>query len=736
MARTSELDVLPKGEVARAQLQQARLEGAANPNVQEPQQLPTQDETYAVLASKSKRNITAAPPRYAALGPQAPNAAESSALEARAAAFEADNATATAPPVQDTYACLTPKSKRNIKPGTAASSGAYAQLSPRSGVPGAVDPDAIPIFNPVHPVPGTAEYVPDYEAIDEAEPMYMSCQGHENVTATVCAKPGRRRSAVGASFYAALLKGTEQGYENDDAAGGGAAAPGGAYAQLVPRSTAPGDAASVFTFNAVRPVPGIEEYVPDYEAIDDVEPTYMTVLTATDQPQVPDLSPGHGIVTPLSASPGSTVLSSFYTSLTPTSSPPVSPAVSPMSTGPQQHGHESPAYDNAEAVGGDHHGPGLDPQPHAVAQPLGDDNYDVPFPPQPKRDTVWDMPTRAGSSDSAVSSATAYDTPVPVTADGSKQSPTWTIAGASSIRSFSKRISRRDGKSLHTPTNATAPSRRQSVFLEAEGHSVFLEADGLDSAMYVPMQVPTGYETPVLMQVQDLARPAGRTLSRDSVGRLRLTPAYTEAPTFLDPAEARRSASYEEVLALIPGNSSIDPIRSASDQIMQPVHPEYEDGAPTSTALYPLASPDAEPGQDSAYTLFQDTRAQAPRPDGLVNPQYAHEARGGGQPIYSDIDAATGDAIYGDIAALESVRSSPQEPTYMATPVVFDGAETDYAADAAAAAAGLLLDAADGRQMDATNYDYGEVVLKVGAPAVAGTDGESLSVDNSGPRMT
>ena len=60
-------------QIARAQLQQAGLEGAATTNAQQPQQPPTPVETYAVLPSKSKRNIKTArhPETHAALGPLA-----------------------------------------------------------------------------------------------------------------------------------------------------------------------------------------------------------------------------------------------------------------------------------------------------------------------------------------------------------------------------------------------------------------------------------------------------------------------------------------------------------------------------------------------------------------------------------------------------------------------------------------------------------------------------------------
>lgn len=159
----------PAQQLARAQLQQARLEGAATASAQPPSQpsttvFPTQEETYAVLASKSKRNIQAAPPQetYAALGPQAHDAAD---------------AAAAAPPRQETYSSLASQSVR--KPVAGAPGGPYAKLSP--GMPAPVVGNTyqylaetshappVPITDRPAPQPGTETY----ETIDDiAEPMY------------------------------------------------------------------------------------------------------------------------------------------------------------------------------------------------------------------------------------------------------------------------------------------------------------------------------------------------------------------------------------------------------------------------------------------------------------------------------------------------------------------------------------------------------------------------------------
>jgi len=55
--------------------------------------------------------------------------------------------------------------------------------------------------------------------------------------------------------------------------------------------------------------------------------------------------------------------------------------------------------------------------------------------------------------------------PSPLTEEGVKGSRTWSFAG--SIGRFSKRISRRDGKTLNTPT-INAPIKRQPMSLEAD----------------------------------------------------------------------------------------------------------------------------------------------------------------------------------------------------------------------------------------------------------------------------
>ena len=493
----------PAQQIARAQLQQARLEGPPMTNDKPPPQPPTQD--------KRKCDIKTDPAleTYASLGPLA---------------HQADTGTGTA---------------------------AYALLSPR---PAAAAPGAENAY--ADPVPGTETY----ETIDDAT--------FANSTYMAVA-PGTEQGN-----YAALSAGTRQDAAYDNAEAG----PDGAYALLSPRS-------------AANPVLGTDTY----EMIADADATYIDPTYMSDPTYMvcaPDTTRGHANATPLSSPSAST--EGTYVALSTGAEPgyenpaPVHGIDSTyftvtMSAGANQGHDANAAYDNAEAVGS-YTGSAL-----------------------VKHDTIWDRPER-------------QETPDHETADAPKQRRS--LAG--SIRRFSKRISRRDGANLNTPTNVAARMKRPT-----------LDDDEVSAAAFA------------IANAVDFAPPSlGSTLQRDRSGRMRLTPAYDAAPDFQEPAPP---TAEERTLRRV----SRDSVDSVSRRRMTPVYyevPPFHDPAhnvPTTNGGYPLATPKN------------------------MDPQYEYEAPDGGQPVYRDIDAASDaiDEIYSEPAgdtisslAGQIMRGTPDVP--------------------------------------------------------------------------
>ena len=331
----------PAQQIARAQLQQARLEGAATTNDQQPPsqqqpQPPIQDENYAVLASKSKRkrDAQAAPPletlsTYAALGPQAHEATATAAAAA-----------ATATPEQQTYALLASQSKRNMKPGaTAASGGAYAQLSPGSAAPVAGNLYA---HTPAH---GPARLLSD----PVYEPARLGSETYETIDVKL--SPGS----------AAPIAGNPAG------------------------THAPAHGPERLLSEAVYEPAHLGSET--YETIDDVDPTYDVdpQFHAVAQPLVNDDYEAPAALEPTA------VFSFFGTGRNnnakaagggdPTYEFDQQPDA--VAQPPGKGGYEVPAalgtdLDNAEAAGGGDPTYEFDQQPDAVAQPPGNGGYEVP----------------------------------------------------------------------------------------------------------------------------------------------------------------------------------------------------------------------------------------------------------------------------------------------------------------------------------------------------------------------
>ena len=188
--------------------------------------------------------------------------------------------------------------------------------------------------------------------------------------------------------------------------------------------------------------------------IDDIDPTYIDptyVIAPSYLVCAPGTDQGHENVTALSASPEGNAVDGTYITVT-------------LSTGSNQ-GHKT-----AEGVEGF----------------IGSTHVKQDTRPY----TIWDEPEPC---------LEPCDTPPLETVDRSKQ---WRTL-ARGIRRISKRLSRRDGTNLDTPTNINGPSMRPSMN---------------DNDMM-------------------LQRPAlGSTLQWDRGGRQRLTPAYAAVPAFEDPA--------------------------------------------------------------------------------------------------------------------------------------------------------------------------------------------------------
>jgi len=557
---------------------------------------------------------------------------------------------------------------RHMQPGAPGWGGEYAQLSRRPAVPGVVDPHAAPVINMDRPIPGIVDYVPgivDYEAIDSADPTYMTFGDDKTVG---------NATAVGDAY--AKLPPTSA------AADAGASSLDGDYAQLSARPVAPGaddPHAAAPVVNTDRHIPGIV----DYEAIDDADPTYMTFEDAVghENATAPGLTAGFG---------------AFYAALS-SGSP-----TTACSTGSLEvHGHDHGAYDSGEYSDADQ-------QPSALAQPPGNDGYQVPeqvttdydvpaalaSPPPPptdqpivrqdtvwdnpeddtpgrdtvvdnsdRRETVWEKPNRADNSDP--SSVRGHQMPVGVAADGSEQSG-WPLVG--SLRRFSKRISRRDGKDLHTPTSLDAPVKRQSVFSEANEE---------DSAV----QVPAGDDAPVLPRHNALTEIEGRTVQRDSVGRLRMTPVYDEVPTFQSSALARRqspmsrSHSYESICD---EDCWTDKRSGRIDPALQPA---YEVVTPTSQRS--PASPDAHFGLPPSRTVSYEEVAGnswAEEHNTAITPIRQRPAYEVVAPMALSIqkDAVEARAMAANETVTALVADSPGAPAYTTRALAFDGSDTDY----------------------------------------------------------
>lgn len=202
-------------QIARAQLQQARLEGAVTASamsvsvsVRAPQPRTQQNETYAVL----ERNKAAPPPEtYAALGPQArqPGAvgAPRVPLSPRPAA---DNQYTDPRPEPEMYETINE---------TDSGSDMYAELCPR--------PDMYAELSPRSPATTIAEafgtiaeaddvYMdPSYMAgaTDDDAPVYMTAATDDNVSEYMdCAPP--TPDPADADVYLALPMGAQPEYEN------------------------------------------------------------------------------------------------------------------------------------------------------------------------------------------------------------------------------------------------------------------------------------------------------------------------------------------------------------------------------------------------------------------------------------------------------------------------------------------------------------------------------------------